>query len=171
MSAINYSKPRRLLHWCSALIIIWASVSGFAVALLEMPHALESSITFINVSLTTLLIPLFALRIFFAVAHPAPAEPTMIGPASQVLAKLGHLALYITTTLVLVTGVLMMNRPIDFFGLMTFPQPLEAPLLLDFFNTVHRACCVVLALLVLGHVGAVLLHHVRGHGVMQRMLP
>ncbi|OOV89565.1 cytochrome b [Pseudomonas sp. MF4836] len=171
MSAHNYSQPRRLLHWCSALIIIWASVSGFAVALLEMPHAIESGITFINVSLTALLIPLFALRLFFSVAHPAPPEPSMIGAASQVLAKLGHLALYIATALVLVTGVLMMNRPIDFFGLLTMPQPLEEPLLLEFFNQVHRACCVVLALLVLGHVGAVVLHQWRGHGVLQRMLP
>ena len=40
-----------------------------------MPHAIENRIPFINVSLTALLIPLFALRIFFAEAHPAaPAK-------------------------------------------------------------------------------------------------
>ena len=171
MSALNYSTPRRLLHWCFALIIIWASISGFANSLLHFPPSIETSITFINVSLTALLLPLFAVRVFFAVAHPAPKECAAIGARNHLLARLGHLALYIVTALVLVTGVLMMDRPIDFFGVLTIPQPLEATLLLNFFHDVHRACCVVLALLVLGHIGAVVLHQRRGCSVLQRMLP
>lgn len=168
---LNYSRPRRHLHWCFALIIIWATVSGFANALFQLPPSMANAITFINVSLTTLLIPFFFVRVYLALAHPAPEEHADIGTGSQLLAKLGHLALYCCTALVLLTGVLMMDRPIDFFGVLSIPQPFEEPLLQAFFNSVHRACCIVLALLVLGHIGAVVLHQLRGHKVLQRMLP
>ncbi|WP_400565640.1 cytochrome b [Pseudomonas aeruginosa] len=167
MTSEKYTRPRMLLHWCFAAIIIWASLSGFANALFELPAPIPDAIAFVNVSLTTLLIPLLGVRVYYALAHPAPEH----GTARQLLAKAGHLALYALIGLVLLTGVLMMERPIDFFGLLVFPQPLHEPLLTGFFNRAHRYSCVVLALLVVGHVAAVAFHHLRGQPVLRRMLP
>lgn len=166
MRSIAYSTPRVLLHWIFALVIIWATVSGFGNAMLDLPDALSDGINFINVSLTAVLIPLFALRIYFTLAHPLAHAPD---EDNQVLVKAGHLGLYVMTALVLVTGVLMMERPINVFSLALIPQPLAEPLLTGFFNTVHKACCVVLALLVVGHIGAVAVHHCNGHKLLQRM--
>jgi len=165
MRLIAYSTPRVLLHWIFALVIIWATVSGFGNAMLDLPDALSDGINFINVSLTAVLIPLFALRIYFALAHPVAHAPD---EGNQVLVN-GHLGLYVMTALVLGTGVLMMERPINMFALMLIPQPLTEALLTSFFNTVHKACCVVLALLVAGHVAAVAVHHRCGHPLLQRM--
>ncbi|MGC5704337.1 cytochrome b/b6 domain-containing protein [Pseudomonas sp. NFXW11] len=166
MPSTPYSRFHVLLHWIFALIIIWATLSGFANALLELPPALANGINFINVSLTFLLIPLFGLRVLSALDHHEPA-PTKRLP--HLLAKSGHLALYVMTGLVLVTGVLMMERPIDVFGLLSLSQPLHEPLLTGFFNSVHKYACVALALLVAGHVAAVALHHWRGEKLLRRM--
>lgn len=171
MSTARYSRPRALLHWGSALVILWATVTGFSNALLDLPAALSEAIGFINVSLTALLIPFFVLRIGYALAQPGPDDIAHGNGLGQFLAKAGHLALYIATALVLATGVLMMDRPIDLFGLAALPQPFAEPVLIEFFNASHRVFCVVLALLVAGHIGAVLFHQLRGHAVLDRMKP
>ncbi|TWC10557.1 cytochrome b561-like protein [Pseudomonas sp. SJZ101] len=63
----------------------------------------------------------------------------------------------------------MMDRPIEIFGLLSIPQPLQDPALIEFFFITHRYGCVVLALFVIGHIGAVLLHALRGHNLLERM--
>ncbi|EIU1679388.1 cytochrome b/b6 domain-containing protein [Pseudomonas aeruginosa] len=171
MTSDKYTRPRMLLHWCFAAIIIWASISGFVNALLSLPEPIADTIASVNVSLTTLLIPLLGARLFYVMAHPAPEETGHFGQAGRLLAKCVHLALYVSTSVVLLSGVLMMERPIDFFGLLAFPQPLHEPLLTGFFNDIHRYSCMVLAALVTGHVSAVVLHQLRGHPVLRRMLP
>jgi len=166
MSTRNYSRLHVLLHWTFATIIIWATLSGFGNALLNLPTVIADGINFINVSLTFLLIPLLGLRVVCALDRQEPASPHRL---ARLLAKGGHLALYLTTGLVLATGVLMMERPINVFGLLSLPQPLQEPLLTAFFNRVHKYACVVLALLVVGHVAAVGIHHWRGEKLLRHM--
>lgn len=170
MTNETYSKPRRALHWCFAVIIIWATVSGFINAFTDLPVAVQDAIAFVNVSLTTLLIPLFGLRLFYALAHPAPHDPLHESGAAHLLAQAGHLALYVNIGMVLLTGVLMMERPISVFDLVVFPQPLDEPVLTRFFNIVHFYSCVALALLVAGHVMAVVIHQLSGRDVLKRMV-
>lgn len=166
MPTYNYSRLHALLHWTFAAIIIWATITGFSNALFNLPTVIADSIDFINVSLTFMLIPLFGLRILCALNRQEPAHPNRL---AHVLAKAGHLALYIATGLVLVTGVLMMERPINLFGLVSLQQPLQEPLLTEFFNVVHKYACMALALLVVGHVAAVVVHHWRGEKLLRRM--
>lgn len=156
-----------LLHWVFALIIIWATVSGFINALYRLPTVAVDAINFINVSLTSVLIPLFALRILCALDKPQHdhAEPR----ALRLLAKGGHLALYVVTAITLVTGVLMMERPINVFGLLHIHQPLHEPLLTSYFNTLHKQACIVLGFLVSGHITAVLVHTLAGRPILRRM--
>lgn len=170
MTLQPYSKPRRALHWCFAVVIIWATVSGFVNALVDLPEAVHDAIAFVNVSLTTLLIPLFGLRLYYALAHPAPHDTLQGNQAAHLLAQAGHLALYVSIAVVLLTGVLMMDRPISVFDLVVFPQPFDEPVLIEFFNTVHRYSCVALALLVAGHILAVVVHQLSGRNVLKRMV-
>lgn len=166
MSSTPYSRIHVLLHWTFAAIILWATLSGFGNALFDLPAGIAEGIGFINVSLTFILIPLFVLRIVCALNHQRPASRQ---PLADLLAKAGHLALYVVTGVVLVTGVLMMERPIDLFGLLQISQPLHEPVLTDFFNAVHTYACIALALLVAGHMAAVVLHHWRGENLLRRM--
>lgn len=167
----KYSKPRVLLHWSFAVVIIWASISGFGVSLVQLPPSVVSAIHGLNVSLTALLVPLFLVRLVFSWLHPGPSLPTAFTARYRRLIQAGHIVLYIVIAQVLVSGVLMMDRPIEIFGLLSIRQPLQEPALIELFNTSHRYGCAVLALLVLGHIGAVLLHALRGHNLLARMSP
>lgn len=59
----RYSKPRALLHWCFAIVIIWTSIIGFGVSLIQIPEPVAGFIHSLNVSLAALLIPLFIVRL------------------------------------------------------------------------------------------------------------
>lgn len=165
----RYPFSRRVLHWLSAAVILWATLSGFTLALVELPPALEDGIGAFNVVATLLFIPFFLLRLGLAVSQkkPASAELTV---RQQRLAAAGHQALYITVLLVLLSGVCMMERPLPLFGLMQLPPLLTPSPVTHFFSLLHHYACALLALLVAGHVAAVVMHQRRGVRVMHRML-
>jgi len=163
----NYSRRRVLLHWLSAVIILWALVSGFYVAYLPVSAATEHWVGSLNVSLTTLFIPLFAWRAWLFVRAPRPCVSVL--SSVQRLALAVHALIYLTIGVVLVTGVLMMKSPISIFGLVRIPQPLGDPSLIELANTAHVLSCVVLSILVALHLCAVAWHEFSGRRVVRRM--
>ncbi|WP_295554586.1 cytochrome b [uncultured Stenotrophomonas sp.] len=160
-----YSKTQVLLHWISAVIILWATISGFYVALLDVPHALAEAIGFFNVSITTVLIPLFVVRLVIAISNHRAAPAS----GAEWAALIAHAALYLVKIIVLLTGVLMMEREINVFNVVIFPQPITDPQLTMSFNTAHRYACVVLAGLLFLHISAVVKHHLSGNPILKRM--
>lgn len=155
------------LHWLSAAVILWALCSGFLVAFADLPATIKIWISGFNVSLTTLLTPLFALRMALAWRHRhrCVQAPGLMGH----LARQAHRALYAVTALVLLTGVLMMDRDIEVFGLLRLPALVDDPLMLRRYHAIHLNACVVLAGLLVAHLGAVVMHHWRRTPVLQRM--
>ena len=57
----RYSHAARILHWLSAVVILWATVSGIYAAV-TAENEVAMLISALNVSLTTLLIPVFAVH-------------------------------------------------------------------------------------------------------------
>ncbi len=80
-----------------------------------------------------------------------------------------HKLIYLTTAVVLASGVLMMKQPTDVFGLFVMPAPLQGGAGIDLFMQVHRLSCILLGLLVFLHVAAVLRHELSGRSVLWRM--
>lgn len=168
MKSDKYSRLARILHWISAAVIIWATVTGFFMAALQPESALRAFLSSLNVSLTTLFLPVFFLRMANAALSKGPAELPV--PKSQRrAASLMHVSLYATTTIVLLSGVLMMNHDIAVFGLVRLPNPLTDQYWNGLFYGLHRWSCATLALLVIAHVCAVIHHHRRGRRIMSRM--
>ncbi|WP_458129067.1 cytochrome b [Pseudomonas sp. Z2-11] len=163
----SYSKPRVLLHWISAFIILWTLASGFYVAYVPVPVFIKQWIGSLNVSLTTVLIPLFVWRLwlFFSNLEIRTAASSM----NKSLALAVHAVIYLVTSVVLVTGVLMMTTPISLFGLVQIPQPLDDERLNDLALTLHVLSCLALALLVALHICAVVWHECSGRRVLRRM--
>jgi hypothetical protein len=85
------------------------------------------------------------------------------------LALLAHALIYLAIGVVLMTGVLMMDRSIEVFGVVQLPQPMMDPEQIGWFFTTHIWSCIVLSLLVLLHVGAVIVHELCNHQVLRRM--
>ena len=167
MRATEYSIKQKLLHWVSAVIIIWSLLSGFYVAVFTVSAPIKDWVGFFNVSLTTVYIPIFALRVYYSFSHgldfSTPRSP------QEYMALLVHKAMYLVLAVVLVTGVLMMDRPINVFNLFSIPPFQSTPATIAWYTQVHVLSCVVLLLMLVLHISAVVLHERRGKRVMARM--
>ncbi|MGE8152201.1 cytochrome b [Pseudomonas vancouverensis] len=168
MAVLIYSRQRVLLHWFSAVVILWTLLSGFYVSRDGVSASLKESIGFFNVSLTTVFIPFFVWRLSLFVSQ-ARCSGLKSCSWNEVLALLTHVLIYLTVAAVLLTGVLMMDRPIDVFGVITIAQPLSDPHLIALSFTAHVWACLLLALLIALHVGAVIFHESCNHQVLRRM--
>ncbi|MCS3803371.1 cytochrome b561 [Chromobacterium alkanivorans] len=169
-STRSYPPLAAWLHWICAAVILWAMLSGFALASGALPPAVAAAIPPFNVALTTLLMPVFLLRIVYRASFRMP-PPAGIAPAQHRLARRAHALLYLLTCLSLASGWLMMERPVDLFGLLTLPPSLEPGAATRALAKLHFASNVALALLLTGHIGAVIQHQRQGRRLLRRMSP
>lgn len=123
---------------------------------------------FVNVSLTTLYLPFFALRLYLSFRYQRSAGAHCRSLA-EYLALFVHRFIYLVIGVVLVTGILMMDRAISVFDLFFIPQPLDDPDFIALSVTVHVWACLLLALLIALHVTAVIKHELSGRSVLERM--
>ncbi|MDR6352479.1 cytochrome b/b6 domain-containing protein [Pantoea sp. SORGH_AS_0659] len=165
---LKYHPLRVTLHWLSAIIIIWSLLTGFTVYLMSLPDAWEELISFINVSMTTLFIPVFVIRVVAALMLPVSPEPSL-NRLNQKVAHAAHLLLYTVISVELITGVLMMKRDINVFDIVTLPAPLDDPSLTSLFTQIHVVTSLLLLLLVALHILAVIKHQFTGKNVLARM--
>lgn len=165
----KYHPVRIWLHWISAVVMIWAIVSGFYSAYGNNAPGVKSFISFFNVSLTTLYLPFFIFRVVAALTLHAPVSHLSSKKIEQLMAVIMHFMLYAVTAIVMVTGVLMMKENINVFNLFTIPHLLSDAKAILFFFKVHITSCVLLAFLVTGHVLAVISHILSGKKILSRM--
>jgi cytochrome b561 len=168
MNTSAYSTSQKLLHWVSAVIIVWALLSGFFVAVFSVPASVKAWVAFFNVSLTTVYIPVFVLRVYCSFAHGL--DFSVKRTPQEYLALLVHKAMYLVLAVVLATGVLMMDRPINIFNLLSIAPLDHDPVRIALYTRVHVLSCVGLLLMLVLHIGAVVMHERRGKRVMARML-
>jgi len=161
-----YSKPRIVLHWLSAGIILWATLSGFGVALLDQSNPFRHWVESVNPHVTSLFIPFFTWRLWLAIkSRPRRAQ----AKAHERLASAAHKAMYAAITGVLITGVLMMSHPVTLLAVLPLPQLVHSQIALTQLHELHHVLCAILAVLVALHLAAVVMHQVRGKSVLARM--
>ncbi|WP_347903418.1 cytochrome b/b6 domain-containing protein [Pseudomonas purpurea] len=168
MKTSSYTGVQVFLHWLSAIIIVWALASGFYVSLFDVALPVKEWVAFINVSLTTVFIPFFVVRLYIALRRGRSAEKTDRSKTER-LASFAHGLIYLVVSGVLVTGILMMDRAINVFDVFFIPQPLHDPYWIQLFLTIHVWTCLVLAALIALHVSAVIKHEVSGRRVLASM--
>lgn len=167
MNNEKYCWQQSLLHWLSAVVILWALASGFYVSLLEVSLATFERVALVNSVLGTVFIPVFLLRCYFRVVGPSPRHVNDEG-WKALAAHFTHLGLYGLTAVVLLSGILMMNRGID-LGVFILEPMLKDHFWLDLWFDVHVFSCAALAALVMLHVAAVIRHELAGRPILRRM--
>lgn len=165
---MKYSMLQKVLHGLSALTIMWLLTSGFYVGLISEDPGLKIVVSGFNVSVSLLLMPVFLLRLVVSSGrgYGALSGENKLMPW---LAFVVHTLMYISVVIVLISGVLMMSRPIIFFNVVTFPQPLSSVDLTGLFSRIHTPACVMLAGLITLHLAAVIRHQLAGQSVIKRM--
>ncbi len=163
--AAYYRPAVKWLHWLSAMIIVWASISGLYVSFFPTSEALKFEIGFINVSLTTVFIPFFIVRVICRFGYRSDAVYQQ-APVVKAL----HLLMYGLTGTVLASGFLMMSKPIDVFHWMLIPHLIHDVGVQHLFETAHDWSCRLLSAIVALHIAAVIKHQFSDTPVLRKML-
>lgn len=175
MSTSRYGNVSIAFHWLIALMI--SGAFGVGLYMTELPLSpdklkIYSWHKWAGVTIFALVV----LRTLWRLAHPAPAMPGSMSNTQRKLAAAGHLLLYVLMFAVPLTGWLMSSAKgyqTVWFGALPIPDLLGKDKYLgELLETVHRLLNYLMALVVLGHIGAALKHHFKDRDdVLLRMLP
>jgi cytochrome b561 len=153
----------RLIHWISAALVIAALGLGTTMVWFVDDPAARFDLTQTHKSIGIAVLALTMLRLCVRVATIAP-RPEPIAPFLMQAATATHLGLYGLLVLLPVSGWLMATTtpvrvPTRLFGLIDLPYPLGPDLaIFRFAHAFHVAAAILLAGLIVLHVGAALLH-------------
>ena len=165
--ARKYPLLARVFHWVSAGVIVWALVSGLLVAMHALPPELGDLISPFNVSITTLLLPMFVVRALYRLSFKAPT--LRLPPAQRNVAHGVHALMYFSALFSMSSGLLMMEREIDIFDWLSFGPLLDKGAGTKLLSILHFSSNVMLLVLLILHVGAVVKHHLNGFPILRRM--
>ena len=165
----RYDGLARLFHWIFAGIILYVSSVGYALGHISNGETREF-LSHLNMSLATVLILLFPLRLLWKWLRVEPPPLPSVSVMQRKLAHGVHGMLYLLVLAVLVSGYLMVPQGYAFFGY-PIATPFEQGPLTDALFLFHRISCAVLAGLVLVHVLAVVKHQlIERRNILGRML-
>lgn len=174
MSA-RYTRTAKVLHWGVALAIPPMMALGLYMEGLPFsPEKLQYYAWHKWAGVTVFFLVL--LRLLWRFTHRPPALPAHMSPVERFAAHAGHTMLYLLLLAIPLSGWLMSSAkgvPTVWFGWIPLPDLVSRDDALgDLLQTVHQGLNLMLAVLVLGHVGAALKHHfINRDDVLKRMLP
>jgi cytochrome b561 len=153
----------RLIHWGSSALVIGALGLGTCMVQLVHDPAVRFNLTQTHKSIGVTVFALTVVRLCLRILTTAPTAE----PSSRLLlraAKSTHISLYALLLLMPLSGWLMgtstpVRVPTSVFGLFELPYPLAPDLpIYRFAHAVHVATAISLAILIVLHVAAALLH-------------
>jgi len=155
----------RVIHWTSAVLIIGALGFGFYMAQLVEDAAARFELTqthkSIGIAVLALTVARLCLRILSSAPKPEPAAAAVLAAA-----KAAHVALYMLLVAMPMSGWLMVTTtpvrvPTVIFGLFALPYPLTPDMATyRVAHTIHVGLAILLAALIVLHIGAALVHAV-----------
>ena len=168
-----YTPVARTLHWIVAILILGLIPVGILMGQMEA-SPLQDRLYNLHRSTGALILPLAIIRLIYRLTHPPLPLPDM-PPLQKLAAESVHWGLYaliIVQPLIGWAATSAYRAPIVIYGLFELPPILaENRALSEQLFAVHRALGILMALMVLAHIGAALFHHfVRKDRVLMRMV-
>jgi cytochrome b561 len=171
----EYTRTAKAYHWITAVAVIGLFVVGWYMTALELsPMTLVLYTWHRWLGITVL--ALTVVRLLWRLARPTPALPSNMSPFMRFAAYLGHVGLYIFLVVVPLLGWAGSSAagfPVVLFGLWPLPSLVsENPDMAQTLERAHWASGWLFAVIIVGHAGAAILHHiVKRDDVLRRMLP
>ncbi|MDE1336695.1 cytochrome b/b6 domain-containing protein [Vibrio aestuarianus] len=159
------------LHWCMAIIIIYALIAGYAMHLVMDKPTLFHILSILNMSWATIGAILLIVRWVWCFFRMTPELPASIPKLQRNIARLAHGVMYFLMMTNFLSGFLMLKKNYSFFWLFDIPNPITNIEVNTFFFSIHRVSCVLLLLMVVIHIIAVVKHrYINRNGVLNSML-
>lgn len=160
----RYGVISRLIHWTMALLTI-AQFMALGGYINDGDHWVGNTIVPWHVDIGLLLLILVSLRIIWMLSQQQRPVPQDQG-VNALLAKGGHLLLYLCMVLMPVTGVLLMlggGHGLGAFGIELVAESEQEIAWAVALGEWHTQISWLFVALVLGHLGAALYHHFVKH--------
>lgn len=159
-----YTRTAQVLHWVMAIIFIAAWLIGFYSGnFLNFDDDSKHDVIGLHKHISTSIIFLIVIRIFWRYTHPVPKLPDTMSPFMKKMAHFGHLALYLMLLAMPITGCLYSwsaGYPVPIFYFFEIPRLVQDnPSLLAIVAPLHTWISWASGLLLIGHVAAALKHH------------
>lgn len=157
---LRYTAVARWLHWLIAILVIWNVVSGLGHEALPRGQAIMVMGLHISSGVTILVLSFF--RLAWRLTHKPPPLPPM-QPWQVGLAHGTHWAFYALMILLPLSGWAIVSSgpfPIRWFGLLAMPKLAvsKGDAIAEASEEGHEIMGLIMAALVLFHVGAALWH-------------
>ena len=151
-----------ILHWIIGMAVLTQLSLGYWMTNLpKTPPGLRAGWFNVHKSVGITIGIFILLRIVWRLMHRPPALPDFLKPNEKILAKIGHIALYVSMVCVPLSGFLgssFSKYPIKYFGI-ELPKFLMAnDALKVFMREFHAISVIVLMSLIAIHVLAVAKH-------------
>jgi cytochrome b561 len=172
---LSWGAPAKLLHWVvAALVFVQIGLGLAAVNWRLSPTKLDLFV--LHKSIGMLVLVLMVIRVAWRAINTAPSLPADMRPLERHTAQASHLLLYLLLLLMPVTGWIVTsaaNVPFRIFWLIPLSAIVEPDkAVADAAALLHFVLFVVLASLLIAHIGAALRHHfLKRNDVLARMLP
>lgn len=164
----NFNFTAKVLHWLSAVVILWATSTGLYIAFFDVNSDLKRELLNLNVSITFIFIPFFLWRIINKIKTPNYND--LINETEARIAKYIHNLLYFLVTFTLISGTLMMEQDIKIFNLFSFSPLINNDALITYFKIGHMFLSRILATFIILHILAVIKHELKGTRILKRMI-
>lgn len=170
-----YGITAQALHWLAAVLVLVQLGLGVYAASLPVGIARLQWLSR-HKSLGLAILAVVLLRIVWRAMNRPPPLPDSMPGWQRRAAGVSHWLLYLLLVLAPLAGWLYASAAglsVNWFGLIQVPDLVaKDPGLAEVFKQLHRGLVALLALLIVGHVGAALRHALwLRDGVAHRMLP
>lgn len=166
MTAIHaqgYTPIARAFHWITAALVL--SMIPMGIVMVNVPNLGPTTDTLFHLhrSIGALVLVITIGRLMYRLSHPAPPLPHDMSPMLRMAAHATHWALYVLLIVQPILGWIATSAypaPVLFFWLFELP-PIwnEDRAFSEAMFQVHMGLGIVIAGLLLVHIGAALYHH------------
>jgi cytochrome b561 len=167
-----------LLHWVVAALFLVQLPLGYLTQAAEEQPALQADLYWWHKSVGLTILAISVLRILWVIWQRQPAPPEGASPSERSAARWAHVALYVATLLVPLTGWAVTSTgapvtPSPVFGIVVVPPlPLHASVYAEaYWSSAHAFLAYAAGFIAAVHILAALRHHFTlKDNVMVRML-
>lgn len=173
-SVTNYPASAKFFHWVTALIILCNLISGTILVNFDA-FSQQINLLIIHEQCGVMILMLTILRLIWRITHRYPNLNGEITSHEILLAKFGHLLLYILMLAIPIYGVLLSQSVGHQPGFLWFRLPKFISQNLDFSSqllNIHKNLAILITIIIVAHTIAALKHHfIDKNQVLTRILP